>query len=191
MFDLKKLQGKVPTSAPAVAPAALEEQLVASVAAVQINRPASDRPLVVHSIEGSAAALAMLGYEAPGKDDSANTPSDVTEDGIDAVEDRAHAVALAEQRPKARRGRPRKNTTSTQLASGADTAADSATTAGAPDPKAQPGATTIAPKCVPSAGDLAVAVRALIDAITALECHGKTGRHLADAQAAVGRGGAQ
>ncbi len=183
-FDLSKLKSGY-TAAAAPLPV-LADQLAASVAAVQINRPATQRPacsvrvdpdltetLVVHSIEGSAEALALFEYEAPGKDDSQNTPSDV------AVE------AEATPSPKARRGRPRKQPGQSAAepstsSPGAATVAES-TTAGAPDPKALPGpvareltrlaeiATTTAPGCASSAGDLAVAVSALRMARSAID----------------------
>jgi len=178
-FDLSKLRTPA-TPTPAAPPVVdLVAQLEASidavcdqVAAVAINRPASDRPapLVVHSIEGSAAALALLEYEAPGKDNSQNTPSDIVE-------------VAASSAPKARRGRPRKSqaTANTEITTtvpaGADTVEES-TTAGATDPKGQAAAlaadptdsnwamrtlpTTTAPACAPSAGDRDVAVSALV-----------------------------
>jgi len=242
-FDLSKLRAPKPADGGVVPVprAALADQLAASVAAaVAINRPASDRPaplaittasgvtidcserpLVVHTIEGTPAALAMLGYEPPGHDDSANTPSDVTGEPseaealeqwrgggpqgaaigteVEAIEARfggghggsgtTTVVAIPPKGP--RRGRPRKTTTPAPTP-GVDTAAVTPTpTAGVSDtdgPLAPTPPTSAAPECAPSAGDLAVAVRALIDALVAFECHGTTGRHLADAQAAVGRG---
>jgi len=192
-FDLSKL--RTPATATATAPpvvdpvAQLEASIAAvcdQVAAVAINRPASERsacsvrvepdltvterPLVVHSIEGSAAALAMLAYEPPGHDDSANAPSDVTGE-------------TAATPPKARRGRPRTRTA--PGASGAATAVAAEPIAVVIDPDqcpieghgpkgqaAQLAAdptdsnwamrTMTAPACAPSAGDRDVAVSALV-----------------------------
>lgn len=213
-FDLSKLKSAKAPAAPTPPPSpALETQLAASVeAAVAINRPASQRPapLTVSTIEGPGAAYLQLEFEAEDKktasvfeaiapsgpipeahaEETPPTPKATNQtnpaptSGADIAEATSIQTADAPEEtppaPKARRGRPRKTTPeSAPAASGETIAGDAA------DPKA-PAPTTIAPGCAPSAGALAVAVRALIDAVRALECHGKTGAALADAEEALG-----
>jgi len=181
-FDLKKLKSAQTPAAP-TPPPALETQLLASVEAVAINRPASQRPapLTVSTIEGPGAAYLQLEFEPEDK-----KPVSVFEAVAPSGPIPEASAEETPPAPKARRGRPRK--TPASGIGGADTAAETSTqTAGALDPKAPaPTTTTTAPECVSSAGALAVAVRALIDAVRALECHGKTGTALADAEEALG-----
>lgn len=187
-FDLSKLRA---TPAPAVA-----TPPPAPTPAVLINRPATQRPtanqgvtvsgsfgpaaemaarardtenaLVVHSVEGPGAAFVQLEYVTP--DDSANAPSDITEETPPA--------------PKARRGRPRKSST----AEGSVTAPSTPVVADDTDPKA-PAAAPTASGCAPSVGALAVAVSALISAVRSLETTGRTGCYLQDAEEALRAGG--
>ncbi len=205
VFDIRKLQAKVATTpAPAAPPPVeLETQLAASVAAVAINRPASDRPappLTVTSIQGSAQAHAMLEFvkdepselEALEERFARPEPVATVEDGIDAVEDRAHAAALATP-PKARRGRPRKTIPSTSAQSSTTEASGSAS-AGAATAAVLP--TPIVAALDPVAAheaaheatlpDVYLAVLALIRAVNTLECSGKTDGHLHYARAVLG-----
>jgi cytochrome c553 len=191
---------------------------VTTAPAPSINRPRVDpvngRPLVpasealsIREMTGSANALSQLeivdteGEEvAPSVATSTHgevergrieagrvTPphaSQEEEDAVRAVADALHAQE-AQPAPKApdpasRRGRGRPRKPAATVAEPSAAVSD--------DPKA-PARAPSASGCASSVGDLAAAVSALISAVRSLECAGKTGVYLQDAEEAL-RGGA-
>ncbi len=179
-FDLSKLRTNFGVAEVSTTPDGRMTTVAQPTPAVAINRPASQRPVVapaealtVTTIEGSAAAHALVEF--------------VDTEGEEA------APEVAPEPPKARRGRPRKtaapNVTATLLAAATAAGVTDGTAGrvvGDADPKAPAGAPApTASGCAPSVGDLAAAVSALIDAVRALECYGKTGVFLEAAFAAL------